>query len=880
MKLRRILCMVFAVLACLLFPADRLFAGEAPFKTTLDNGLTVIIEENHSAPVVAFQMWVNVGAADEPREIAGISHLLEHMLFKGTEKRAVGQIAGEVEAAGGFINAYTSHDNTVYYLMVASRYFDRGLDILSDAIQHSSLDADEVAKEKEVVLEEQRMGEDNPGRMLYRRLLAAAFTTHPYGRPVIGTRETVEGMNRKKLSAFIKRWYTPENMTLVVVGDFDRAAALGAIEKSFSTFKGKKRRRKGRSPEPEQRTLRYAASSMEISETKLGIAYHIPALSHRDTYVLDILSTVMGEGRSSRLYKRLKEDERLVNTVSAFALTPKEPGSFIIRAGLEGEKVERALAGIAGVIARLGNEGVSRQELAKAKLSLESSFIYERETMNGRAGQVGYFEVVAGDMRFDREYLEGINAVTSDDVKRIVRTYLQPGNMTVTLIHPDDEAAAVDREDILSIMNNVPPARDIDDEREAPGEFSRTVLDNGITLIVKEERDNPTVAVYITMPGGLRFEERETNGLGNVTARLLSRGAGERDAMAFAEEVEGMAGAVSGFSGRNSFGLSGKFLSRYFDRGMGLVADAMLRPHFPGEEIEKVRRDVQAAIKREEENLPRFAFKLLQRELYREHPYGMPALGTEETVASFSRDDIADHYERLVIPERMVIAVVGDIGTDEARAKVTELFGSLAREGDALPVHPVEKAKKGVVRTGAARESAQVNVGIGFLGTTITSKDRYPLDVLVEILSAQSGRLFVALRDRKSLAYSVSAFTRLGVDPGFLGLYIGSAPEKRDEAVRGLLAELKKIIEEPVGNEELERAKGAIVGGYEIGLQANGAQASEVANDELFTLGYDEYLRYPAKIEGVTAEDVQRVARKYLNLKGYTISVVGPGEGE
>jgi len=860
----------------ILFFYSPLQARESPYRTTLDNGLTVILEENHSAPVVSFQMWVNIGAADERRAMIGGSHLLEHMLFKGTERREVGQIAGEVEAAGGFINAYTSHDNTVYYLMVASRYFDRGLDILSDAIQNSSLDVKEVEREKEVVLEEIRMGEDSPQRVLYRKLLTTAFTTHPYGRPVIGTRESVRGISRKKLHSFFKRWYVPSNMTLVVVGDFESEAALKSIKESFRGFDGRKVRRKGRSPEPEQRGLRFSVTKMDINEAKLGIAYHIPALSHHDTYAIDILATILGEGRSSRLYKRLKEEERLVNTISTFALTPRDPGAFIFRSGLEAANIEKTIGAIAGVIERVGRGGVSGKELARAKLSLESDFIYERETMNGRAGQIGFFDVVAGDMSFDRAYLDGIRAVTSDEIERIVRTYLRPENMSVTLILPKESDRTIERGDVVSLVKETIERENSAVTPEEGGNISRTILENGITLIIKEERNNPTVAIYVALPGGLRFEGAETNGLGNFMARMLTRGAGERDAAAFAEEVEGMAGGVSGFSGRNSFGISGKFMSRHFDRGMGLVADALLDPLFPKVEIEKVRKDILSAIKREEDNLPRFAFKLLQRDLYRKHPYGMPVMGSRESVAAFSRDDIVGHYERIVVPDRMVIAVVGDIDRATAEAKIRDLFGGLKRRAGGLPELTAETPKEAVSSVGATRESAQVNIGIGFLGTTVKSTDRYPLDVLVEILSAQSGRLFTALRDKKSLAYSVSAFSRPGVEAGLLALYIGSAPEKRDAAVAGLLEELRKITSDGVGAEELARAKGAIIGGYEIGLQKNSSQASEMANNELLTLGYDELKMYPEKIERVTAEDVLRVARKYLNLNGYTISIVGP----
>src|SRR3990170_5662422 len=207
------------------------------YRTKLDNGLTVVIEEERSAPVVSVQMWVKVGSADEPQKLAGISHVFEHMLFKGTEKKGVGQIATMIESVGGDINAYTSFDNTVYHLTVPSRYFGTGLDVISDAIQHSSFDPAELKKELEVVLEEIRMNEDNPGRRLFKSLLGTSFTTHPYGRPVIGYVDTVKTFTRKDILRFFKKWYVPNNMVLVIVGDVDHDEALKAIKDSFKGFK-------------------------------------------------------------------------------------------------------------------------------------------------------------------------------------------------------------------------------------------------------------------------------------------------------------------------------------------------------------------------------------------------------------------------------------------------------------------------------------------------------------------------------------------------------------------------------------------------------------------------------------------------------------------
>ncbi len=869
------------ILIILFCAAADLFAGSAgPTKTTLSNGLAVVLEEDHSAPVVAFQMWVKVGSADEEKEEAGIAHVFEHMLFKGTGKRGVGGIAREVEGAGGYINAFTSYDQTVYHLAIASRYFDRGLDVISDAIQNSTFDADELRKELEVVLEEVRMGEDNSRRRLFKELVSASYMTHPYGKPVIGTVESVKALTRDKILDFFRKWYVPGNMTLFVVGDFDSGEALRKIKTAFRDFKGSNDIIRERPVEPPQDGLRVVHSAMDIKGTKLGMAFHIPELGNPDVFALDVMSEILSNGRTSRLYRRLKDKERTVHSVSAYAMTPQDPGLFIVNADLDVENLEEAVGSIIDELEKIKGRGVSWAELERAKLSLESEFIFERETMDGRARQLGYFDVIAGDLEFEDRYLNGISRVTSRDIKEAAGKYLSRDNMTIALVLPKEDAKAVDDAGIEELVDSSFKVSTALYRAEDDGkDIERLKLDNGITLIVKEDYSNPTVAVYLTFPGGLRFEGEKTNGLGNFVASLLNRGTVTRDAGAFARDVEDIAATISGFSGRNSIGMSASFLSRYFDRGMDLLADAILNPAFHEGEIEKVRGDIIAAIEREENYLPGYTFKLLYRALYKSHPYGMPLKGTKEIVEGIDREDIVEHYERLIAPDRMVMVVAGAVEKEVAIAKVKELFGGFDRKAPGLQGPPPEERQAVKRVTGARKSSNQVNIGIGFLGTTIAADDRYALAVLTKILSAQGGRLFSNLRDKRSLAYSVSAFSRLGVEPGTFAVYIGTAPDKMKAAIDGVLDELAKVVNGRVTGEELERAKSAIIGGYEMGLQSNRSQAADMANNELFGLGYDEFRRYPGKIEGVTADDVLEVAERYITLDAYTISIVGPDVG-
>ncbi len=880
MRLHRYILTLAVLLlsATLYLPAATQAAERDILKTKLDNGLTVIIEEEHSAPVVAVQMWVRVGSADETDDEAGIAHVFEHMLFKGTKKRGLGQIAREVESAGGSINAFTTYDHTVYHLTLPSRRLSTGLDIISDAIQNSAFDPKELKKELEVVLEEIRMNEDSPGRKLYKVVLGEAYKVHPYGRPIIGFEKTVKSFTRDKILAFFRKWYVPNNMTLVVVGDLDKKKTLEEIKNLYRNFKRGPDPHKPRPAEPEQTETRAVIVPQPIVETRLAAAFHIPELKSPDTYTIDVLASILGEGETSRLYKRIKIKDRLVHSISAYAMTPKEPGIFLVTANLEAKKVNDTLTEVMEEIERLKSEGPAPEELERAKLGLESSFVYSRETMSGRADQLGYYETAAGDLSFEKKYVDGIRAVTAADIKAAIEKYLRPENMTVALLVPESASGALTREGVISKVNSAAQKAAAMFAKKAAGkeEITKTVLPNGITLIVKEVHSNPTVAFYATFPGGLRFETPETNGLGNLVAGMLTRGTKKRTREELAKEMEDMAGGISGFSGRNSTGASGKFLSRFFDRGLELLSDVIINPTFPEDELKKLKADVIAAIKRQEDYLPGYTFKLLYKELYRKHPYGMPVIGTVETVSSFTREDLIKHYNRIFTPKRMVLAIVGDVNTEYAIEKVKELFGDFNREPSPMPKLPVEKRPDGVRRTGEVKEKAQVNIGIGFLGTTIGSEDSYAMSVLTEVLAGQGGRLFVELRDKKSLAYSVSAFSRDGVEPGIFALYIASAPQKKEESINGLLKELERVLNEKIPDYEIERAKNSLIGGYEIGLQSVASQAADMATNELLGLGYDYYKKYPERIEAVTADDLMRVARKYITLDAYVISVVGP----
>ena len=382
----------------------------------LPNRLEVVLEENHAAPVVAFQAWVKVGSADEPPELAGISHLTEHMLFKGTQRRGVGQIAQEVERAGGEINAWTSYDETAYHLVLAKNFFDTGIDILADTLQNSVFDPDELERERKVVVEEIKQGRDDPDRMAAQGLFQTAFDVHPYGRPIIGSAESVVRLTRDQMLEFFRRHYVASNMTLVVVGDIEASAARRAIEAAFSSV------REGsplpaRLDQPPQEAARIRVVSRPVKECQLLLGFRAPGVEHEDIPALDLLAVVLGQGESSRLHLEVVRNRRLATSASAYTFAARNPGLFVVAGSLPPGRLLPAAEALLGQALRLTREEVSAEELARSRTILESERVFDKETVQGYARKLGFLSAIAGDLAFEDRYFERLARVRPSDLR-------------------------------------------------------------------------------------------------------------------------------------------------------------------------------------------------------------------------------------------------------------------------------------------------------------------------------------------------------------------------------------------------------------------------------------------------------------------------------
>jgi zinc protease len=841
----------------------------------MENGLKVILEENHNVPVVALQIWVKLGSGDERDEEAGICHFIEHMLFKGTEKRKVRQMAREIESLGGTVNAYTSYDQTVYHVTLASRYAHIGLDILSDAIQHSTFDPLEIERERVVILEEIRRGKDDPSRRLFNQTMATLFQRHPYRRPIIGDEKTVQSITRDQIVSFFKRWYAPNHMVFIAVGDFDLYEMEIKVRETLKAFKPSSESIPQRIEELEKTEIRSAISYGNLKETYLQIAFPIPSAIHEDTPALDALSHLLGGGEASRLVQKVKLEKGLVHSISASSFTPKDPGLFIIGATLPAENLERTIEAIQEELTHLAEKGVTAEELHRVKVNVESDLIYDRQTVQGQARKMGFYEIIASDVQFEKEYVRRIAFLQSEDIQRVLGKYFMAPRWGISILAPDEKSDFLKTLSLKEIVERPGFKEPLLGGKKESAVF-RTVLDNGIRLIVKENRSIPIVSIQVSFLGGVRFEEESQNGINHFIAVMVTKGTQNQSSLEIAKKVEKMAGSLSGFSGYNSFGVTFTFLSQHFEEAFPLLTEIIKQPSFDIVEMEKRRRLILASIGQQEDDMGRLVFKLFRKTLYEKHPYRMDTLGTLDSIQSLSQKDLKEYYQRIVTPENMVLTVVGDVDEKQVLLAAQKWFGDLERRPFLSPSIPQETPPQQMRRAEIYKTKEQAHFVLGFLGINFQHRDRYAMEVLDAALSSQGGRLFYELRDRESLAYALGFMAHPNLDSGYIGVYMGTHPDKLKAAIQGVLKELKRVREEGLTEEEVERAKRYLIGNFEIGLQTNSAQANHICLDELYGLGFDHYQKYPLEIQKVTREDVHRVAKQYFNLESFAIAIIRP----
>ncbi len=829
--------------------------------TTLPNGLTLIIREDHSAPVVSAQAWCKAGSIDEGKWLgAGLSHCLEHMLFKGTSTRPASRIDQEVQEAGGYMNAYTSFDRTVYWINVPNTGAKIAIDILCDIMQNAALPEEELAKEMDVIRREMDMNQDDPHQRSARRLFETAYTKSPYRFTIIGYPDIFNEVRREDVYAYYKEKYAPNNVFFVVVGDIKAAEVEEQIRTSFAASKARPMPPAVLPAEPNQTAAREVTEEAPIEMGHFHFSWHIPELRHPDVPVLDVLATLLGGGRSSRLYQQVRERKGLVNSIDAWTYNPGNPGLFGMSAVVEPDKYDAACAAMLAEVEHMKSRPVSRAELTKAVKQFTAGTLASRKTMQGQAQDLGGNWMAAGDLNFSERYLAAVKRITPADLQRVARLYLTGENRTLYTLLPKGAAAKVAHTE----------------KKHADNAIRKFTFPNGLRLLVKEDHRLPFVEFRAALEGGVLAETPANNGITTLMAKMFLQGTKHRNAERLASEIESIGGHLDSYGGNNSFGVNAEVMSGDFKTGLDLFADVLLNPAFPADALERERQIQLANIRAQKDELLASAFRLARRGLFGEASYGLHSSGTEESVPGIQVKDLRNFHTALAVPNNCVLAIFGDVKVSDVKAAVARKFGSWKKGAAVLKNPPVAAPLKKPRHVLDTRDKKQAVMVIGFPGTTLHDPDRFALELIQEACSDLGSRLFLRIREQLGLAYYVGAQNFLGLVPGYFAFYVGTDPAKVDLVESELLKEAEELRANGLTAEELQRAKAKVIGQKKIARQDLGGLAMSVALDELYGLGYGHIDIEDAKYEAVTLVQAQAVARKYLRADSLVVATVQP----
>jgi zinc protease len=845
-------------------------------RNKLANGLTLVVRRDTSAPVVAIVTYVSAGYFDETDDVVGIAHVLEHMFFKGTPSRGVGEIAKQTKALGGYLNAGTIYDHTSYYTVLPSSAFAQGLEIQADAYARSLVDSEELRRELEVIIEEAKRKADNPSAVATETLYELLHDTHRIRRWRIGREEGLRQLTADAVRKFYRDYYHPGNTVLSIVGDVDPDRVVAEVEALYASLpEGSVDRARG-DHEESAPGFRYRELAGDILQTQIAVGWRAPATLHPDAPALDLLASVLSAGRASRLFRAVR-DRQLASSVSAYHYTPTDLGVFVVSAEARPENARDALTAIWDQMRRVREGEISEHEVERAKRIYEARWTRQLEDMEGQANYLASWEAL-GDWRLGDRYLEAILRLTARDLCDAARRCLPDGDASVLVYRPQTSPVlAASREDMLGILrvggvagvhaSQPPPAavpiapRQPQFLREEAGVRVYETA-GGVPILVRTKPEAALANIGVFVVGGAVEEPLERAGMTLLMARTLARASESRSAVQVAEESELLGGSIGAMVTGDSFGWSISVPAKNLAAAMQLLGDVVQHPAFPADVLETERAAAVSGVVALRDDMYRYPLRLASSAAFAGHAYSVPATGTEESLVRVSLDDVRRWHQDKVARGGSVIAIVADGDPDEVAALAAGAFGALHHAKAFTPPVPdwPDQAKEIV----EPRDRKQTAIAMLFPGPSRTDSDRFAASLIGGIASGLGGRFFDELREKRSLCYTVNTFLSERWRAGAFVAYIATSPDKEQAARSGLLDEFRKIREGAVTADELERAQTYAIGVHQIQMQSGGALLGELVDAFIFG-SLSELTEVDDQMRAVTLADIRRVAERYFD---------------
>ncbi len=858
---------------------------EGVSRFVLPNGLVLLVRRDTTAPVVGLYTHVKAGYFDESDDRVGIAHVLEHMYFKGTPTRGVGAIARETKLAGGWLNAHTIYDHTAYVAVLPNGAFERGLDIQFDAYANSLIDAGELSRELEVIVQEARRKKDAPGAVTVESLFALLHDHHRIRRWRIGEPDDLRTFTRDMLHAFYRTWYVPSNTILSIVGHVDPDAVHAAVLARYGALPAGEVTRDAAPQEQRAPGVRVRDMVGDIAQAQLAFGWRTPSQEHRDSAALDLAGTMLGSGRASRFYRAVRE-RQLASGVSSYQYTTANLGVFVVHAETPADKLADAALATWREISAARNHEFRSEELVRAQRVLEARWLRRLETMDGQAAYLASWEAEGG-VALGAEYYDRLISASATHVQQAMHTHLDPSQVSVIVYRPSHATSLPDSAESMRswlataesqesvTANATPSVSRVGVPRSAPASGAsahaervvrnvhvfRTARD--VPVLIHARPGTPLVSIGVFVRGGTVSEPEGREGLARLMAQSTLKGTHTRTGAEIALAAESLGGSIGVSAGLESLGWSMSVPVRQLDAALELLGDVVQLPTFSPSAIDTERQLAIAEVERLRDDMYRWPMRLASEAAYRGHPYARSVIGTALSLETISAEDVRAQHERALHNGACVIGIVGDVNTRDAASAVQRHFGSVTWGADSEPAAHIWPNAMRVAED--TREKQQTALAMLFRGPSRRDPARHNARVLAAIASGLGGRFFEELRDRRSLAYTVAAYPIERRVDGVFAAYIATTPEREDEARDGLLEQFAALCNEPVREDEIERARQYLVGTHAIAQQSGASVLSDLIDAWSFGDGLEELAEHDARVLAVTPANILELARTYFD---------------
>ncbi len=867
-------------------------------KTVLENGLTVLTKEIHTAPVVSVQIWYRVGSRNETAGANGISHQLEHLMFKGTQSRPI-QFGRLFSALGSASNAFTSYDMTAYFGTVGSDKLEALLALEADRMRHALIDDEQLDSEKRVVISELQGYENSPEYRLSQAVMRQAFPERPYGLPVGGTKTDVEGFTVEQVRRYYHRYYSPGNAVLAIAGDFDPAQLPNLIQQTFGKIP---------TTEPPAQVVVKSPSIPRKSDPQPPIhlqqpgsaalieaVYPIPDVQHPDVPALDVMDAILSVGRHSRFFQDLVETG-LASNVSSYSAALIEPGWYDISVTLTpGETLKSVDEVLQKTIATLQTAPISAEELQRAKTQLMAHFVMSNREIDAQASQLAYNQIIADDYHYSDRYLVGIQQVSIADVQRVAKTYLDPAQRTVGYFEPTQldeqeetggfspQQTAEDfspREpvDPAEVAQYLPPmsAMPVSSSQKLPNAIT---LDNGLRVLLLADPSSPTVTLHGHILAGNGFDLQTKGGVASLTAETLMGGTSKRDALALAKVLEDRGAGLDFSAFREGVEVEGHALAQDLDILLETLGEVLQDANFPDSELELERKQALSSLQMSLDDPSRLGRRVLQQKIYpTDHPFNVFA--TLESLAAITQDDVLTFYQQQYTPANTVLALVGDFDEENVQAKLKAVLGPWRSQGS-----PAAKDANAVPLPDTIQRiqlplpgKSQVATFMGYPGICRRDPRFYAALLLNQILGGDtlSSRLGSEIRDRQGLTYGIFSYFAAGHQAGPFAIEMQTAPEDTEKAIQSTIALLHQIRQEGVSESELKTAKRSLISSYPVELANPDIVAQRVLMNAVDGFEVSEIREFPRNIEEVSMAQIDQAIQELIQPDHLWIVSAGP----